>query len=47
MTPINMDSFYAAAAAIKEIIADFIAALQFLIDGFKSKAPIDDEEFSF
>ena len=47
MTPINMESFYAAAAAIKEIISDFIDALKFLIEGFTSKKEIENEEFSF
>ena len=44
---INMDAFYAAAAEIKAIIKDFIDALTFLIAGFTSKKPIEDEEFSF
>ena len=44
---INMDEFYAAAAMIKEIIADFIEALTFLIEGFTSKKNFEDEEFSW
>lgn len=47
MTPINMEAFYAAAANIKKIIAQFIDALTFLINGFTSKKEIEKDDFSF